>query len=152
MPRTTAYTSPFAATQPVITAHRIENDHREPVSDDLAPTIAEWLTKNHNAYRRTHDFERLVYLDVKVQKRACIDPDLDFATNSVSALTNTYSNIQFLTDAARAERRRGIENHWTYDVPRHSALVRAIAAETAIAIWMERVITLRAGIPKKVTA
>jgi len=126
--------------------HRMTDAHRQRVETEMAPTIADWLTKNNLVYRRTWDLSRLLNPDIQIQASASIDPDEDFAREPVEALMTTYSNIQFLTEVMRAERRRGIQNHWTYDLPRHSALVRAIDAETQIGIWMERVIRVRADI------
>lgn len=37
-----------------------------------------------------------------------------------------------MEDAARAERRRGIAGHWTYDLARHTELVRIMERERAL--------------------
>ena len=132
--------------------HRMTDAHRKQVVTEMAPTIAEWLAKQHLIYRRTWDLQRLVNPDIQIQASASTDPDEDFAREPVEALMTTYSNIQFLTEVMRAERRRGIQGHWTYDLPRHSALVRAIDAETQIGIWMERVIRVRADINRPAAA
>ncbi len=41
-----------------------------------------------------------------------------------------------LRRALRAERRRGIGGHWTYDLARHAQLLRAYRAETAAYLRM----------------
>ena len=41
--------------------------------------------------------------------------------------------IGLLRKALRAERRRGLAGHWTYDLGRHSALLRCYKCEIALA-------------------
>lgn len=38
--------------------------------------------------------------------------------------------IARLRNALRAERRRGLAGHWTYDLGRHANMLRALSAET----------------------
>ena len=39
--------------------------------------------------------------------------------------------VERLRQMLRAERRRGLARHWSYDLSRHAALLRAYRAETA---------------------
>lgn len=41
--------------------------------------------------------------------------------------------LALLRKALRAERRRGLAGHWTYDLGRHSALLRCYKQEAALA-------------------
>lgn len=46
--------------------------------------------------------------------------------------TGTHTIISRLRLAMRAERKRGQSGHWSYDLERHLALVRAYKAERAL--------------------
>ena len=44
--------------------------------------------------------------------------------------------IHRLSNMLRAERQRGIMRHWSYDLTRHAALLRALRAETHVLLVM----------------
>jgi hypothetical protein len=52
---------------------------------------------------------------------------------SDQSTTGRERRLSLLRKALRAERRRGLAGHWTYDLGRHSALLRCYRHEAALA-------------------
>ena len=71
-----------------------------------------------SAYVRTRDLPRLL----------CLWPEevLRLGAQDQAWLVSKLRNI------LRAERQRGLARHWSYDLTRHAALLRAFRAEDAI--------------------
>lgn len=71
----------------------------------------------HSRYRRAQDLPRLI---------AIWPHELD-----ASDRAQREAIVARLRAALRAERRRGLAGHWTYDLARHSQLLSAYRAEAA---------------------
>lgn len=55
--------------------------------------------------------------------------------------------VERLRQMLRAERRRGLTRHWSYDLSRHAALLRAFRAEAAALTVAQKQKALREGAP-----
>lgn len=72
----------------------------------------------HNAYDRLRDLPRLL--------RLWPEEVLRLGNGEQAWL------VAKLRDILRAERQRGIARHWSYDISRHAALLRAYRAEDVV--------------------
>lgn len=111
----------------------------ERLTAELAPSIEGWLIRCAILYRRPKCLRDYI---PDVPAATCVDPDVDFAAGPLAACQRTGEIILRLQQAERAYNRLGIRGHADYVPLTHIVHLRAIEAEQATLIWMERIIAL----------
>ena len=113
----------------------------ERLTAELTPSIEGWLTRCAILYRRPKCLRDFI---PDIPAATCIDPDYDFCLDAMVAMQRTGEIILRLQQTERAYNRLGIRGHADYVPLTHIVHLRAIEAEQATLIWMERVVALRA--------